>query len=263
MVETLALTERGDVLEVALNRPEVRNAFNARMIVELTEVFTEVASRDDLRAVVLRGNGRSFSAGADAAWMRAALDFDAEENFEDALRMSDMFAAIDAVPMPVIARVHGASLGGGLGLMAACDIVIAAEDTVFGFTEARLGIVPAVISRFVLPRIGPSWARALYLTAERFDAQTARTIGLVHWVVSPGDLDSAVEQRVDALRAAGPTAVREAKILIARAVGLDDDALRTLTARTIARVRTTAEAQDGLRAFLDKHPAPWVPESDG
>jgi methylglutaconyl-CoA hydratase len=263
MYDTITVDEHDEIAELALARPEVRNAFNAAMIAEVTDAFRAFAQRDDLRAVVLRGSGRSFSAGADATWMRAALDYTEDENLTDALAMSDMFAAIDDAPQPVICRVHGASLGGGLGLMVACDIVIASDDTVFGFTEVRLGIVPAVISRFVLPRIGPSWARALYLTGERFDAQTARAIGLVHWIVPSTELDAAVQARIDALRTSGPHAVREAKALIRRARGLDDAALRTMTASTIARVRATEEAQDGLRAFLDKRTPPWATGANG
>ena len=262
MFETITLEVADGVANVTLNRPDVRNAFNATMIAELTEAFVSLGERDHVFTVVLSGSGLSFSAGADATWMRAALDFSEEENLADALRMSDMFAAINAVPQTVICRVHGASLGGGLGLMAACDIVVAADDCVFGFTEARLGIVPAVISRFVFGKIGSSWARALYLTAERFDSDVARQIGLVHWVTKADSLDDAVRKKISALRQSGPLAVQEAKSLISLGVGLGDAELRLLTARTIARVRTTPEAQEGLRAFLDKRRPSWLPEGN-
>src|ERR1700694_2713578 len=162
MYETIEALEKPPVARAALNRPGARNAFNAQMIEELTSAFLRLGKSADYRAIVLRGNGVSFSAGADVEWMRSSLDLSLSENTNDALRMSDMFQAINACPVPVVVRVHGAALGGGMGLIAVGDIVVAAEDTIFGFTEAKLGIVPAVISRFVVPKIGPSWARALF-----------------------------------------------------------------------------------------------------
>jgi len=184
--ETIDLVRSGPVVTVSLNRPDVRNALNAQMIAELTDAFQSLTARDDMRVIVLQGNGASFSAGADVNWMRASLDFSPGVNLEDARRMSDMFHAIDLVSAPVVCKAHGAALGGGMGLLAVCDIVVAAEGTVFGFTEVKLGIIPAVISRFVLPKIGESWARALYLTAERFGPDLARHTGLAPWVTPTG-----------------------------------------------------------------------------
>lgn len=261
--ETIDVSHSGHVVTISLDRPDVRNAFNARMIADLTEAFTNLALRDDLRAAVLRGNGPSFSAGADVTWMRASLGFSETENLEDARRMSDMFHAVDSLPIPLIARVHGAALGGGMGLIAVCDIVIAAEDALFGFTEAKLGIIPAVISRFVLPKTGESWARALYLTGERFGPDVARQIGLVHWVTPADALDAVVEEKMALLLTSGPAAAREAKSLIVRARGLDTFAMRELTAERIAAVRTTAEGQEGLRAFLEKRKPGWLPDGSG
>ncbi|HZU12694.1 MAG TPA: enoyl-CoA hydratase-related protein [Chloroflexota bacterium] len=255
---TLRLSQSGPVLTVSLNRPEVRNAFNAEMIADLTGVFSGVSARSGVRVVVLRGEGRSFSAGADINWMRASLDFTTDENVADAGRMSDMFAAIDDCPLPVVARVHGAALGGGMGLIAVCDIVVAEEGTIFGFTEAKLGILPAVISRFTLPKIGPSWARALYLTGERFGPDLARLIGLVHWTAAAEDLDQVVESRVNDLLTSGPEAVAAAKTLITECHGLDDADMREVTVRRIAERRASAEGQEGLRAFLEKRPATWT-----
>lgn len=257
MPETIRLQREGAIVTVTLDRPEVRNAFNARMIAELTGAFRSLGTDEEVRAVVLAGEGKTFSAGADIDWMRASLDFTREENVADALRMSDMFAAMNDLPQPLIARVHGAALGGGMGLMAVCDIVVAAEDTVFGFTEARLGILPAVISRFVVPKIGPGWARALFLTAERFDVATARSAGLVHWIAPADQLDAAVRRRIDDVLAGGPLAVRAAKCLIGEIEGQPDDAVRTLTANRIAELRASPEGQEGLRAFLEKRPAVW------
>ncbi len=257
MDETLEIATEGAVLTVSLNRPEVRNAFNERMIGELTALFKGLRDRSDVRVVVLRGNGRSFSAGADIQWMRDSLDFSRDENVADAARMSDMFQAINSLPKPVVARVHGAALGGGMGLIAVCDVVVAAEDTIFGFTEAKLGIIPAVISPFVTPKIGESWARALYLTAERFHADVARQIGLVHWVVAGQRLDGFVQQKVDELLGSGPEAVREAKALVRDVLGYDPSRARGLTAERIARLRTSPEGQEGLRAFLEKRQPGW------
>jgi methylglutaconyl-CoA hydratase len=253
---TVEVEGHGPVVSVVLNRPEVRNAFNAKTIDELTAAARAVA-QSDARVVILSGRGRSFSAGADISWMRSSLDFTPEENRADAARMSDMFASIGQLPQPVIARVQGAALGGGMGLLAVADIVVAEEGTIFGFTETKLGIIPAVISRFVLPKIGTSWARALFLSGERFGVDVAREIGLVHWIAAEGSLDALVQEKVDELMSAGPQAVREAKALIAEAEGLPDAALRDLTVERIARLRASAEGQEGLRAFLEKRRAAW------
>lgn len=257
MDESIDVTEAGPVATVELRRPAVRNAFNAEMIRELTECFEYLAGRMEIRAIVLRGEGASFSAGADAGWMRASLDRSEEENLADALRMSDMFGAIERAPQPVIARVQGAALGGGMGLIAVCDIVVAADTTLFGFTETKLGIVPAVISRFVLPKIGIGWARAVFLTGERFDAGTAARMGLVHWIVPEAELDGTVEAKVNEVLSAGPVAAREAKALIRAVAGQPSEEARRVTASTIARVRTSPEGQEGLRAFLEKRAPGW------
>jgi methylglutaconyl-CoA hydratase len=254
---TVEVSLEGSVAWVALNRPAVSNAFNADMIAEITGVFEDLHTRNDVHLVVLTGNGPTFSAGADVAWMQASLDFSREENVADARRMSSMFAAIEEVPQPVLARVHGACLGGGMGLIAVCDCVIAAEDTVFGFTETKLGIIPGVISAFVLPKIGESWARALFPTGERFGASLARQIGLVHWIVAADQLDIMLGAKIQELLGAGPSAAREAKRLIldTRRVSLDER--RELTAQHIATVRTGTEGQEGLRAFLEKRQPAW------
>lgn len=246
------------VATVTLNRPDVHNAFNAELISELTAAFDALGADDSVRAIILRGNGKSFCAGADVNWMRESLDLDESENVRDALRMSDMFAAIDGVPRAVIGRVHGAALGGGMGLLAVCDVVVASADTRFGFTEARLGIIPAVISRFVVPKIGSSWARRLFLTAERFGTERALEIGIIHDVVDERDLNAAVDDLVGEVLASGPNAVREAKELIAGLPDRPDAARRSFTAERIAAVRTSPEGQEGLRAFLEKRKPEWT-----
>jgi methylglutaconyl-CoA hydratase len=228
-------------------RPERRNAFDAALIAELTEAFADVG---DARAVVLAGEGKSFSAGADVEWMRASADLTYDGNVEDALQLRTMLEAIDACPAPVVARVQGHALGGGCGLVACADVVVAEDDALFGFSETKLGIVPAVISPFALAKIGPGAARRFFLTGERFDAWTALWIGLVQEVTT--DLDRAVEDVLRELATAGPEAVRAAKQLARRVHSAEE------TARLIAERRTSDEGQEGLRAFLEKRRATWA-----
>jgi methylglutaconyl-CoA hydratase len=249
-MSALSIQRDGPVLRVTMARPERRNAFDAALIAELTEAFAEVG---DARAVVLAGEGESFCAGADVEWQRASIDLGYKENVEDALRLHRMLESIDACPAPVVARVQGYALGGGSGLAACADIAVAAPDAVFGFSEVRLGIIPAVISPFVFAKIGPGAARRWFLTGERFPASTALRIGLVQEVAD--ELDSAVQDLLDAVLAGGPEAVRAAKALAhERPDGVD-------TARIAAERRTSAEGQEGLRAFLEKRPPAWGSES--
>jgi methylglutaconyl-CoA hydratase len=243
-----------EILRVTLARPERRNAFDADLIRELGDAFADVG---DARAVVLAGEGPSFCAGADVEWQRSSIDLSYEGNVEDYRRLYQMLQAIFRCPAPVIVSVHGFALGGGSGLTACADICIAAEDAVFGFSEVRLGIIPGVISPMVLAKIGPAAARRYFLTGERFDARTALRIGLVDEVAA--DPDKAVASVVDSILAGGPTAVREAKRLVLEP-GEEED----LLARAAER-RTSAEGQEGLRAFLDSrggkrvYPA-WHPD---
>jgi methylglutaconyl-CoA hydratase len=256
----LRVERDGHFARVTLARPKVRNAFNAALIEELRAIFETLATEppDALRGVVLAGDGPTFCAGADVEWMRAAMRLSVEDNERDATAMQAMFAAIDACPVPVIARVQGAALGGGMGLCAVSDIVVATADATFGFTETRLGIVPAVISTFVLPKIAGSHARALFATGQRFDAARAQRIGLVHEVVGEEvALDAAVNALLDELRAAGPIAIRAAKSLVRMIQELGPDAARERTPGLIARQRTSAEGQEGLTAFLEKRPPTW------
>jgi methylglutaconyl-CoA hydratase len=239
-------TERdGHVLRVTLARPERRNAFDAELIADLTEAFNDVA---DARAVVLAGEGPSFCAGADIDWQRSAIDLTFDENVEDAMRLYRMCETIDRCPAPVVARVHGFALGGGSGLVACSDVAVAAPDATFGFSEVKLGIIPAVISPFVLPKLG-AHARRYFLTGERFDAETALRIGLVEEVAA--DLDGAVDRLVDDLLTSGPEAVREAKKLIRERPHGEE------TARIAARLRAGDEGQEGLRAFLERRAPSW------
>ena len=235
----LRIERDGHVLRVTLARPERRNAFDAALIGELTDAFADLG---DARAVVLSGEGQSFCAGADVEWQRSAVDLSLAENVEDAVRLYRMCETIDHCPAPVVIRVHGYALGGGSGLVACGDVAIAAPDAVFGFSEVKLGIVPAVISPFVLPKIG-AHARRYFLTGERFDAETALRIGLIEEIAA--DLDAAVDRVLSELLTAGPEAAREAKRLVReRPTGEE-------TAQIAARLRAGEEGQEGLRAFLE------------
>ena len=251
----------GVVAHVTLNRPEVRNAFNAELIAELRSTFEGFAAEpaDRLRAVVLAGAGPVFSAGADVEWMRRSLSLTREENEADARGMAAMFEAIDTCPAPVVARVHGAAIGGGMGLCAVADIVVTEAATRFGLTETRLGLLPAVISPFVLRKIGETHARALFVTGEQFDAPRAERIGLVHHVVAgETGTDAAVEGVVSALVAAGPTAARAAKAVVRAIRGASADEARALTVEWIAAQRTSPEGQEGLSAFLERRRPGWT-----
>ncbi|HEV2006378.1 MAG TPA: enoyl-CoA hydratase-related protein [Candidatus Limnocylindrales bacterium] len=253
----------GAIARVTLARPQVRNAFDATLIAELRAAFAALAreSPEELRAVVLAGDGETFSAGADIQWMRAAVALDVEGNEQDAMAMAEMFEAIDTCPVPVIARVQGAALGGGMGLCAVSDLVVAESGARFGFTETRLGILPAVIAPFVIAKIGETHARALFPGGRRFDALRAQRIGLVHEVVE-GDvaLDLAVDTAIADILASGPNAVRAAKAIVREVRGLGHGSSKWHTARVIARHRTSPEAQEGFAAFTDKRRAAWSPE---
>jgi methylglutaconyl-CoA hydratase len=256
----LRVERTGGVARVTLARPGVRNAFDVELIAGLTATFGELAEAApaELRAVVLAGEGTAFCAGADVRWMRASLALPYEENVADAERLAAMLEAIDRCPAPVIARVQGAALGGGMGLCAVADVVLAASGTTFGFTETKLGILPATIAPYLLPKIGESAARALFPTGQRFDAERARQIGLVHEVL--GDvaaLDARVEEVVAELLAAGPTAARAAKALVRELRWLEAGEARRVSVERIAAQRTSDEGQEGLTAFLEKRRATW------
>jgi len=252
---TIRIDVREGVATVTLARPDVRNAFNEVLIDELRRAFSSFGP--EVRAVVLAGEGPTFCAGADVQWMKASKDKSESENAADARAMAMMFRAIDECPKPLIAKVRGAALGGGSGLVACCDIVVAAEGTWFGFTEVRLGIVPANISTFVLPKIGARAARRYFLTGERFDAARAREIGLVHEVVADSALDATVEGLVGEILKCGPNAVATAKEIVREGLARQRDDAIEYTIRTIARVRVSPEGQEGLAAFLDKRKPRW------
>lgn len=250
----------GAVERLTLNRPDVRNAFNEHVIAELAAWAAETraaAMRHEVRAVVLGGAGKTFCAGADVAWMAKTIQYSQEENVRDAAAASAMFAAVNTLPVAVIGRVHGAALGGGAGLAAVCDIVVAETDALFGFTETKLGILPAVISPFALEKVGRSAARELFLTGMRFSAARAKEIGLVHAVVAAADLDATVDAYLREILTAGPEAVAAAKALIPAVWPRTVDEAAPVTAAALAARRVSKEGQEGLRAFLEKRKPSW------
>jgi methylglutaconyl-CoA hydratase len=253
----LQVTRDGPVVHVTLNRPEVRNAFNETLITELLTWATTVSIDRTIRCAVLSGAGQAFCAGADVTWMARQIEYSREDNVRDAMTGARMFDALDTLPFPLIGRIHTAALGGGTGLAAVCDVAVADDPCVFGFTEVRLGIVPALISPYVVAKIGRSAARDLFLTGRRFSAQRAYELGLVHAVVSTAELDATVASYVRDILAAGPEAVATAKELIAKVWSRVPSESASLTADTIAGRRVSAEGQEGLRAFLEKRKPGW------
>jgi methylglutaconyl-CoA hydratase len=258
----LAVERRGQVEYVTLNRPDVRNAFNEHVIAELTSWARQAHQDSSLRVVVFAGAGKVFSAGADAAWMAKMAGYGEAENIRDARAGAEMFLAINTVPAIVIGRIHGAALGGGSGLAAVCDVVVADEAAIFGFTETKLGILPAMISPYVLQKIGASAARELFLTGMRFDAARAKAIGLVHAISPLAQLDAVVSRYVDEALSASPTAVARSKALIARVLGRAPGEVVEITAEAIAAQRVSPEGQEGLDAFLNKRTPSWSPSAE-
>jgi methylglutaconyl-CoA hydratase len=255
----LSVRRESAVEHLTLNRPDVRNAFNEVVIAELTDWAGRIAAEHDARVVVLAGTGPTFCAGADVDWMAKTVDYTEQQNLDDATAAARMFNALDTLPVPVIGRVQGAALGGGAGLAAVCDVVVAEDSAVFGFTEVKLGIIPAVIAPFALAAVGRSAARELFLTGTRFSAQRAREIGLVHAVVPASELDATVARYVHECLTASPDAIAAAKALIREVWGRSAADATVLTARAIAARRVSSDGQEGLKAFLEKRPPRWSP----
>ncbi len=259
MGEFLKTTTSGGVARITLNRADLHNAFNEVFIAEIAAAFEEVGKRDDVRVVVLAGEGKSFCAGADVHWMKKMVGYSFEENVADAMELSSMLRAIYECPLPTIARVQGAALGGGVGLIAACDMAVAVESAQLGLTEARLGILPAVISPFVLRKIGPGEAKRFFQTAERFGAAEAKRIGLVSEVVAnEAELDGAIAKLIDEIRKNGPEAVKASKRIIDEVMPVDWERVQATTTRRIAERRVSEEGQEGLKSFLEKRKPRWA-----
>ena len=256
----LTRTYANQVANVILARPDSHNALNAALIEELTRCFEEISDDERVRVVVLTGEGLSFCAGADVGYMRETAAFSYEENLEDARRLAMMFWTIDECPKPVVAKVHGAAMGGGAGLVAVTDVAVVDAEARFAFSEVRLGIAPATIAPFVVRKIGVSHARSLFLTGERFGAERAREIGLAHYVVSGEELDAAAEEKVGELLSGGPVAQATVKALLRRLETTEPMEAPGLTARVISELRTGEEGQEGLAAFLEKREPRWRAE---
>lgn len=246
------------VATITMRRAAVHNAINTQLVQDLQAAFADLLADTRLHAVVLTGDGPSFSAGADLSMMKEAATFSQEQNLSDALRMADLFDTINSFPCPVVGRINGTAMGGGAGLIAVCDIVIAAENARLAFSEVKLGIAPAVISPYVVRKIGESHARVLFVTGERFSAIRAREIGLVHTVVKAEELDAAVEKTLKELLRSGPQALRACKQLALHVGQMDHDSAKKYTAEVIATLRVSAEGQEGLRSFLEKRDPNWV-----
>ena len=248
----------GGIATLWLNRPDLHNAFDDGLIAEVTSAIDALAGDATARVVIVAGKGKSFSAGADLGWMKRMAGYSLEQNEADANRLAEMLHKLNTMPKPTIAAVQGAAMGGGVGLCAACDIGIAASDAVFALSEAKLGLIPAVISPYVIEAIGARAARRYMLTAERFDAATAQRLGLVSAVVAPDQLMAEARRVGEILLQNGPQAVREAKLLVAHVSERPNDAaLRAETARRIARLRATGEGREGVAAFLEKRKPGW------
>ena len=249
----------GAVTRITLNRPEVRNAFNAELIASLTQAFRTVAAEPQTRVVVLGGHGKAFCAGADLGWMREMAGYDWDQNRADAQALADMLWAVYACPVPVVARIHGDCYAGGVGLAAVCDVLVAAEGVTFCLSEARLGLLPATISPYVIRAMGEQAARRYFITAERFSAAQAKAMGFVHEVCAAEGIDAKVDEIVATQVANGPMAVRACKQLVQDVAGRPiDDALRAETARRIADIRATDEGREGVQSFLNKRPPAWL-----
>jgi methylglutaconyl-CoA hydratase len=256
--ETILVETRGPAVWVSLNRPRVHNAFNSVMIRELTAAFEAAKADPAARIVVLTGLGESFCAGADLNWMREIIRYSFEQNLKESLEIADLLQMIYTLPKPTIARVNGATIGGGNGLFSACDIAVASDRARFGLSEVKIGLVPAAISPYVIRRIGESPARELFLTGERLDARRALDLGLVNRVVPHEELDASTAELVRLLLSSGPEAIAKSKELLQRVPGMSPEEARTYTAEVIARLRVSAEGQEGMAAFLEKRKPRWA-----
>jgi len=255
---TLLVELSDGILNVSLNRPEVHNAFNDELIAEAIDLFSNI-DPDAARAIVLKGSGKTFCAGADLNWMSRMVSYTRDENVRDSSLLAKMFALMNECPLPIVGRIQGAAIGGGVGLAAVCDVAVAMSDAKFGLSEVKLGILPAVISPYVIAKIGETHARALFLTGERFEAERAMRIGLVHRVVDTLEqLDAAVYETVTQLKTSGPEAVRECKKLIAHVATHPPIDAIPYTIEAIAARRVSEEGQEGMKAFLEKRLASWI-----
>jgi len=255
--DTIEVSKKNGTAIVSLNRPEVHNAMNEQLMKELTKCFKELTNDETVRTIVLTGKGKSFCAGADLNWMKSMVNYSKEENIKDSRLLLDLFETIYSCPKPIIGRINGHAFGGGLGLIAVCDITIAIPDLKFGFSEVKLGIIPSVISSFVTPRMTLADMRRLFITGERFDSKVAQDIGLIDFVVPPEEFDTKVDYYIEQLKSSGPIAMKEIKNLIKNLRTMDLDNYKKFTVEKISELRVSDEGQEGINSFLEKRKPRW------
>jgi methylglutaconyl-CoA hydratase len=256
--ETIIYEIKNNVATISLNRPQIHNAFNKKMIEELSDAFKNVAEDSKVRVVILTGKGKSFCAGADLNWMREIINYSFEENLKESNQIAELLYYIYSLPKPTIARINGTTIGGGTGLMAVCDIVVASKNAMFGLSEVKLGLIPAVISPYVIKRIGETNARQYFLTGERLTAEDALKIGLVNKIVSDEELNVEIEKIVNQLITSGPVAIAKCKELLNNIPKMSLEEAKTYTAKMIADLRISEEGQEGMSAFLEKRKPKWA-----
>ena len=257
---TLLISYNGSRATVTFNRPDIHNAFNSSMIDELAAAFREIETHNQIRLVVLTGAGKSFCAGADLNWMRAVKEAPYEVNLAESNRLADLFWQMYSFPIPIIARVNGAAIGGGTGFVAVCDIAIAARSAKFSFSEVKIGVVPACIGPYVIRKLGEGKARELFITGERMGADRAASVGLVNAVVEDLALDAAIDELAGQIESSGPHAITMAKKLVSAVPAMSPEEFRPYTAEMIAKLRQSPEGQEGMDAFLNKRTPSWVPK---
>ena len=255
--ETIEIHREKDIVTVYLNRPEVHNAMNEQLMKDLTNCFNKLGKEDSTRVIVLTGKGKSFCAGADLNWMKSMVKYSKDENIKDSRLLVSLYDSIYYCPKPVIGRINGHAFGGGLGLFAVCDIAIAVPDCKFAFSEVKLGIIPAVISTYIVRRIGLSNMRRLFITGERFNSDYAKDIGLVDYVLSEDEIDKKIDNYVELVRSSGPIAIKEVKKLIDSYEKKDVESYKEHTVKKISELRISNEGQEGINAFLEKRKSRW------
>jgi methylglutaconyl-CoA hydratase len=255
--QTLVITKKDDITTVALNRPDVHNAMNEILMDELTRCFQQLSIDDTVTAIILTGNGKSFCAGADLTWMKKMVTYSQEENKKDSRLLLDMYESIHSCPKPVLGRINGAAFGGGIGLLAVCDITITVPEVTFAFSEIKLGIIPAVISTFVASRMTPAAMRRLFITGERFDSATAQKIGLIDIIVTPEKFDETINSCIEQVHSSGPHAIKEVKHLIYNLQKMDIKEYKEFTVEKISELRASEEGQEGIKGFLEKRKPSW------
>ena len=255
--ETIEIQKENNVATIFLNRPDVHNAMNEKLMKELTTCFHELGKDDSIRTIILTGKGKSFCAGADLNWMKSMAKYSKEENINDSRLLLNLYEAIYNCPKPVIGRVNGHAFGGGIGLFAVCDIIIAVPDCKFAFSEVKLGIIPAVISTYIVRKIGLSNMRRLFLTGERFNSEYAKEVGLIDYVITPEELDEKIKNYIELLQSSGPIAIVEVKKLIDSCENMDREKYKEHTVEKISELRVSKEGQEGINAFLEKRKSKW------